>query len=86
MHVNFARTHFQGKPVSTIDFPFFAKFFAKNLFTFFAFFAKKRGAKNAEKMSYFRLFRSDFNVSFAKMHCFRLEGLIPGVIGIFKWL
>ena len=32
---------------SMLDLPFFAKFFAKNLFTFFAFFAKKRGAKNA---------------------------------------
>ena len=37
-------------------------------------------------MSYFRIFLSDFNVSFAKMHCFRLKGIDFDVIGIFKWL
>ncbi len=54
----------------------------------FASFAKKRDAKKNENqnMPYFRLFWSDFNVSYAKMQCFRLEGLIPDVIGIFKWL
>ena len=35
--------------VLALDLPFFAKFFAKNLFTFFAFFAKKKGCEKCEK-------------------------------------
>ena len=68
----------------------FRKIFREKFVHVFRFFREKKGCEKCEKceknMSYFRLFRSDFNVSFAKMHCFRLKGLISDVIGIFKWL
>ena len=57
--------HAQG-----LDLPFFAKFFAKNLFTFFAFFAKKRGAKKAKNAKKIKIKICHIFGNFGPILCF----------------